>query len=228
MDFVPGSRTTSASRGRGVPGGTKAKSTAGSMRSGSASSKLAIRESRGATIRTRPPGRRGGIAPAPSRVAASSRGRRRAASSQGMTPRQGQPVWRAMSRTPSAKRAGSPRSLLTAKLRIIAASAGSSTTFVPATAAMTPPRTMSASRHTGTCARRAKPMFAMSRARRLVSAALPAPSTITSSKAPARRSKLSITGPQEPVAPRHVVRRPEGRGPRARAPPPASSGRSGA
>ena len=129
-----------------------------------------------------------------------------------MTPRQGQPVWRTMSRTPSSKRAGSPRSLLTAKLRIIAASAGSSTALVPATAAMTPPRSMSASRHTGTCARRAKPMLAMSRARRLISAALPAPSTITRSQAPASRSKLSITGASRRSRLGHVVGRSQVRG----------------
>ena len=199
VDFVPRSTTTSASRGSGEPGGTKAKSTPGSIRRGSTSSKLAIRERRGATMRIGspapvapagrppPPGRR-------SRTTASSGGSRPAASSHGMTPRQGQPARRSMSRTPSSKRAGSPRNLLIAKLLTIAASAGSRTARVPTTEAMTPPRSMSARRHTGTCACRAKPMFAMSRSRRFVSAALPAPSTITSSNAPASRSKLSSTG----------------------------------
>ena len=44
-------------------------------------------------------------------------------------------------------------------------------------------------------------MFAMSRSRRFVSAALPAPSTTTRSKAPASRSKLSITGATSPARP---------------------------
>ena len=191
---MPSSTTTSASRGSGVPGGTKAKSTPGSIRRGSTSSKLAIRESLGATMRTRFPAPPAGRSPGRSRTTASSGGRRRAASSQGTTPRQGQPVWRSMSRTPSSKSAGSPRNLLITKLLTIAASAESRTTRVPTTEAMTPPRSMSARRQTGTPARRANPMLAMSRARRFVSAALPAPSTTTRSKAPASRSKLSSTG----------------------------------
>ena len=69
------------------------------------SSKLATRESLGATIRTRSPApvAPAGHPPPPgrSRTTASSGGSRPAASSQGMTPRQGQPVRRSMSRTPS-------------------------------------------------------------------------------------------------------------------------------
>ena len=42
---------------------------------------------------------------------------------------------------------------------------------------MTPPRSMSPARITGTSAAAAKPMLAMSPARRLISAGLPAPST---------------------------------------------------
>ena len=59
--------------------------------------------------------------------------------------------------------------------------------------AMTPPRSMSPTSTTGTPAARAKPMLAMSPARRLTSAGLPAPSTRTRSASPARRRKLSST-----------------------------------
>ena len=190
--MVPGRITTSASRGSGAPGGTKLKSTAGSRRSGSKSSKLAMRDSSGTTTRTRAPPLSG--APVPCSTTASSCGRRSAASHQGMTPRHGQPVRRSMSRTPSSNSAGSPRNLLTAKLTISAASSASSTARVPTSAAITPPRSMSPSRHTGTPARRANPMLATSRSRRLVSAGLPAPSTRIRSNRSARRSKLAMIG----------------------------------
>ena len=52
---------------------------------------------------------------------------------------------------------------------------------VPAIEAMTPPRSMSPTRMTGTLARVAKPILAMSRGRRLISAGEPAPSTMTRS-----------------------------------------------
>ena len=58
---------------------------------------------------------------------------------------------------------------------------------------MTPPRSMSATSTTGTPAAAAKPMLAMSWARRLTSAALPAPSTRTKSASAFSRSKLSRT-----------------------------------
>ena len=64
---------------------------------------------------------------------------------------------------------------------IIAASCGSSTACVPTSWAITPPRSMSPTRITGISAARAKPMLAMSFARRFTSAGLPAPSTITRS-----------------------------------------------
>ena len=90
---------------------------------------------------------------------------------------------------PSAKRAGSPRKRLTMKPFIRAASAGSRTARVPTRLAMTPPRSMSPMRTTGMSVARAKPMLAMSLARRLISEALPAPSMRTrSASARGRRS----------------------------------------
>ena len=81
------------------------------------------------------------------------------------------------------------------KPTIMAASAGSITVLVPTRLAITPPRSMSPSSTTGTSAARAKPMLAMSLARRLTSDAEPAPSTSTRSHSAARRPKLSSTAP---------------------------------
>ena len=67
------------------------------------------------------------------------------------------------------------------------------TVFVPTRLAITPPRSMSPTSTTGTSAARAKPILAMSLARRFVSAALPAPSTTTMSASTRSRSKLSST-----------------------------------
>ncbi len=75
-----------------------------------------------------------------------------------------------------------------------AASSGAMTALVPARLAMTPPRSMSPTRTTGTFAARAKPRLAMSPARRLTSDAEPAPSTSTRSASAQRRPKLSSTG----------------------------------
>src|SRR5690348_6043625 len=58
---------------------------------------------------------------------------------------------------------------------------------------MTPPRSMSPTSTTGRSAAAAKPILAMSPWRRLISAALPAPSTRTMSASAARRSNASST-----------------------------------
>ena len=189
VDLVPNRITTSTSRGIGRPGGTNRKSTSGSIRSGSASSKFAKRDNIGAAIRTR----RARPVCWCGDGTASSAGSSAAAGAHGITPKHGQPVRRAMKDTPASNSVGSPRNLLTANPTISAASSGSSTTRVPTSAAITPPRSMSPRRHTGTPAARAKPMFAMSPARRLTSAGLPAPSTMTRSCVATRRAKLSIT-----------------------------------
>ena len=71
-----------------------------------------------------------------------------------------------------------------------ARSSGSSTRCVPTRLAMTPPRSISPSSTTGTSAASANPILAMSPARRLISAGLPAPSTrtISASRGEARKA----------------------------------------
>ena len=109
------------------------------------------------------------------------------------------PVMPAIVAMPSANSVGSPRNLLTRKPRIIAASEGSITALVPTRLAITPPRSISPTRMTGTSAAREKPILAISLGRRLTSEALPAPSTSTIS---ASRLKPPIAVEHE----RHQVR----------------------
>ena len=183
--------------GIGVPGGTITSVTSGSSRNGSRSSKLAIRGVIGQAIvtpRARP-------AVGRSRITASSLGRRTASGSQGTTPYPLHPLRASIARYPSSNSAGSPRNLLIRKPDIIAASAGSITERVPTIAAITPPRSMSPTRMTGTSAVRANPILAMSPARRLISAGLPAPSTTTRSQRAESRSKLSRTSTSNPSRP---------------------------
>ena len=59
--------------------------------------------------------------------------------------------------------------------------------------AITPPRSISPAKTTGTPAATAKPILAISRRRKLVSAGLPAPSTTTISASASSREKLSRT-----------------------------------
>ena len=87
----------------------------------------------------------------------------------------------AAGRSPGASSAGSPRNLLTTNPATSAWSAGDSTATVPNRCASTPPRSMSPTTITGRSAACASPMFAMSVARRLISAGEPAPSQITTS-----------------------------------------------
>jgi hypothetical protein len=97
---------------------------------------------------------------------------------------------------PSSNNDGSPRKRLTMKPTIMSASAGSITVLVPTRLAITPPRSMSPTSTTGTSAARAKPMLAMSAARRLTSDAEPAPSTRTRSASAVSSAKLSSTAPK--------------------------------
>ena len=116
-----------------------------------------------------------------SSASASSAGSSRASGKNGTRPSGSQPVARAIAAMPSANSGGSPRNLLTRKPWISAASSASITALVPTRLAITPPRSMSPISTTGTSAARAKPILAMSLARRLISEALPAPSTSTMS-----------------------------------------------
>ena len=136
--LLPG-RMTRSQTGSGSPGATMTRSTFGSSESGSNSSKLAMRARRGTAIVT-PPWL---IGPARSSAMASSAGSFCAAAKCGIIPSDGQDVRSSMSRSPSAKRLGSPRNLLMRKPTTIAASSGAITTFVPTICAMTPPRSMS-------------------------------------------------------------------------------------
>ena len=187
--LVPGIRTRSASPGRGCPASTMRSVTPGSADSGSRSSKLAIRLSRGTTILNAP-----AVGPE-ARSSTSSAGRRQASSNQGTRPRAGQPVRVAISSIPASNRLGSPRNRFTAKPLIRAASPSLRTACVPTICAMTPPRSMSPTRMTGMSAASAKPMLARSPARRLISAGLPAPSITTRSASAASRAKLSRIAP---------------------------------
>ena len=190
----PGSSTSATSAGSTSPGCSSSSSTPGSASRGSRSSKLAMRGSTGTAMRTRPASRPLCAQRAVSASAmASSAGSRRAGAKCGTRPRGCQPVRAAIIVMPCANRAGSPRKRLTMKPPISAASAGSSTAAVPTRLAMTPPRSISPMSTTGTPAACAKPMLAMSPARRLISEALPAPSTSTRSASAARRPKLSST-----------------------------------
>ena len=97
---------------------------------------------------------------------------------------------RVIAARPCSNNPTSPRNLLTMKPWIRASSSGSRTRCVPARLAMTPPRSISPSITTGTLAAAANPMLAISPARRLISAGLPAPSTRTIS---ASRGEVSKT-----------------------------------
>ena len=114
-------------------------------RKGSRSSKLAMRGSTGTAIVT-------GALVADDLPAASpcesSAGKRAAASAQkGMSPRPGQPVQLRDPLHAAREETGIAAKLIDEKPAIIAASAGSSTALVPTIWAMTPPRSMSPSKH---------------------------------------------------------------------------------
>ena len=140
---------TSASRGSAVPGGTKSNSTFASSRSGSKSSELAILDNIGTAIFNFLTAESFDSSPIGALTIESSCGSLRADSSHGITPLQGQEVRCSISRLPSSNKATSPRNLLMMKLRISAASLSSSTALVPTTDAITPPRSISASKQTG-------------------------------------------------------------------------------
>jgi hypothetical protein len=74
-----------------------------------------------------------------------------------------------------------------------ARSPGESRECVPTSWAMTPPRSMSPTSATGTSAASANPILAMSPARKLISAGLPAPSTRIRSAPAASRSNAAST-----------------------------------
>ena len=136
VDLVPGIRIKSASAGRGCPGWTMTTRTPGVWRSGSRSSKFAMRERRGTAMM---------MSPVPgvwklSRATASSAGNLDASAKCGMTPAQGRPVRFSISFTPSSNSEASPWKLLTMKQVMASASCFEMTLNVPTSEAMTPPR----------------------------------------------------------------------------------------
>ena len=154
--------------------------TLGSATSGSRSSKLEIRARRGTAIFIAPP----------ARVAisiTSSAGNFQASANHGKTPSVAHPVCSAIAVMPSSKSDTSPRNLLIAKPVIRLRSWLDSTACVPTICAITPPRSMSPIKITGTLAVSAKPILAISPARRLISAGLPAPSIMIKSAVLAKR-----------------------------------------
>ena len=134
----------------------------GSASSGSRSSKLAICGRMGTAILRRAPGFEG-------RAVERERILRRQEPRFGKVGNEPQslPSGRSFdSAMPSAKSVGSPRNLLTMKPRMSLASSAPITALVPARLAITPPPSMSPMRTTGASAARAKPILAMSLARR--------------------------------------------------------------
>ena len=108
-------------------------------------------------------------------------------------PSPAQPVAREMISIPSENNVVSPRNLLIINPLIKSASCLSSTFSVPTRLAITPPRSISPTITTGTSAARANPILAISPPRRLTSAGLPAPSTMTRSASAFSLPKLFMT-----------------------------------
>ena len=184
--MLPGNITSAASPGRGRPGSTISTVTFGSATNGSRSSKFEIRASRGTAILIFPPGR----------VAismTSSAGNFQASENQGKTPRFCQLVCFSIAVTPPSNSETSPRNLLMANPLILIRSLSGSTIFVPTICAITPPRSISPIKITGTLAASAKPIFAISPSRKFISAGLPAPSMIIKSVELATRKNDSKT-----------------------------------
>ena len=194
----PGSTTRSASASSAATRANRTR-TPGSAASASMSVKLLIRGSRTTLTRSTSfprggPSDAGGPASSASESSASSHNR----SVQGIIPNGMRPVSSCSIPTPGSSSSGAPRNLLITNPATSAWSAGSSRARVPCSAANTPPRSMSPTTITGRCAARASPMFAMSVARRLISAGLPAPSQITTSYSRRNCARLSVGQAQQP------------------------------
>ena len=181
MAFVPGTSTRSA---RATSAGERVKRTLtpGSAVSASTSVKLLIQRSRTtATSSVSPAAGRDGLGRGASSASESSASSH-IPSSHGRTPNVGRPVRRPQLLQARARGCvSSPRNLLMTKPATSAWSSGSSSARLPYSDAKTPPRSMSPTSTTGMSAARARPMFARSPARRLISAGLPAPSQTTTS-----------------------------------------------
>ena len=123
----------------------------------------------------------------------SSAGRKRAASKYGKMPNPAQPVCDSIAVIPSENKLVSPLNLLIKNAFINFLSSSSRTICVPTRLAITPPRSMSPTITTGALTALANPIFAISPARKLTSAGLPAPSIINRSACCPNCAKLSRT-----------------------------------
>ncbi|MNZ82923.1 hypothetical protein D3C78_1016370 [compost metagenome] len=173
---------TRSAGGSGWPGPMNCRSTCGCRRSGSKSVWLLIRGNTGTTTLSSSPS-----LPAWRWSMASSASRWKSIR-YGSTPSTGFPVRCSSQSRPGCSRLRSPRKRLITKPQIRACSLGDSSSRVPTRWANTPPLSISAIRITGQSTASAKPMLAMSPARRLISAGEPAPSTITTGWRAARRA----------------------------------------
>ena len=191
--LLPGMMMRSASLGIGVPGLQKTTSIFSSFFKGSISSKFAMRGSIGTATRNFSFFEYADF----SSTTASSGGKSPTHLRNGTTPKFGHPVSSSMRTSPPSKRLTSPRNRLIIVPLIRACSSGGSSLCVPVTAAITPPRLISPISTTGVLVGSAKPMLAISFARRFTSAGLPAPSIRTRSASRLSLVKLSITAPSK-------------------------------
>jgi len=176
--LLPGRMIKSAG-GIGSPWRTKRRSTSGCARSASKSVWLLMRGRLGTTTRNAP-------VEACTACTASSASRNRQCK-YGSTASTGLPVCCSSHSRPGSSSLMSPLKRLITKPMVRARSLSDRHDKVPTRWANTPPRSISATRITGQSTFSAKPMLAMSRERRLISAGLPAPSTITQSYCASRR-----------------------------------------
>ena len=181
----PGSTTRSASASSAGRLASRT-STPGSAASASMSVKLLIRGSRTTLTRSTSAPSGSPVAPGRDSRASESSASSQRPGAQGSTPSTGRPVRLVIMSRPGSSSSRAPRNLLITNPEMSAWSAGSSSATVPYSAANEPPRSMSVTTTTGRPAARARPMLAMSVARRLISAGLPAPSQTTTSNS--RRS----------------------------------------
>ncbi len=188
MARVPGSTTRSASASSSGRVAQRT-STPGSWASASRSVKFDSRGKRSTATRSTsaPSGPRAAVRSTTVDRSSESSASSHRSGSIGRVPSTGRPVSSRSISSPGASSRASPRNLLTNQPATCRWSSADSSASVPYIAANTPPRSMSPTTTTGRPAAVARPMLAMSRSRRLISAGEPAPSQTTTSKR-ARRS----------------------------------------
>ena len=171
--LLPGKITRSAG-GMGSSGPTNTRSTPGWSRNGSKSLWLLIRGNTGTTTFRAP----ASLVPAALTLSSESITN---PCRYGKTPNTGLPVCSVSQSSPGSNSAISPRNRLMTKPAVLSRSLSEINASVPTSWANTPPLSISPTSNTGQSAASAKPMLAMSLARRLISAGLPAPSAMITS-----------------------------------------------